>query len=217
MLTKWKKLNAVGMCSAVTIMGFTSAALPQDSLKGVGFESGVSTLGVYLAPTYKINEKFVGRAAVYVGSITATETVDGNSVTGSFSTNSVALMADYLPFGNGLRLSGGLGLGGYELSGATSNPTFNGTTYAGSVDVTVKQSQAVVPVLAVGYAKTFKNGIGLVAELGARIGTYSLTASDASIPAGQKAQFAADVAKVNKDLKDIPATPYLTLGLSYRF
>ncbi len=202
---------------AVMAASFPVAGTAQTALQDFGFETGVSTLGAYVAPKYEISDKFTGRVPLFFGAMSATRTLDGNPATGNFNTASGAVMADYHPFAGAFRVSGGVSVGGYNFTGTITNPKFNNNTYAGVANVTVKQSNDVVPVVSFGYAKTFKNGFGIVAEFGAKIGTYTLTAPDDFVPAGQKAQFATDLAQVNSDLKQVPAIPFVTLGLSYRF
>jgi hypothetical protein len=193
------------------------SVLGQDMTDKFGVEFGVSTLGVYVGPNYKINDQLTARLPLYLGSLASNQTVDGNDVNGKLDSTSAAIMADYHPFRGAFRVSGGMGFGGYDLSGSITNPEFDGTTYTGVVDVGLTQTHDVVPIISIGYAKTFNNGFGVLAELGAKIGTYTLTASDDAIPAADKAQFAADVAQVNSDLQDLGAIPFITLGLSYKF
>lgn len=207
-----KLILAIGCLTALPSIGFA-----QDVGQSLGYETGVSTLGVYFAPTYEVNDKFSARAPIYAGQLSRTETIDGNPVTGKFDTTSGGLVADYRPFSGAFRLSGGVIAGGYSVSGTITNPKFNNTTYAGTASVTLKQKQNIVPVVSVGYNKTFANGLGVLAEFGAKIGTYTLTASDNFVPAAQRAQYQADVAAANREIQKLPAVPFITLGLTYKF
>lgn len=208
------KSAILAVCATVAL---TLPAAGEDRVKGLGFEAGVSTLGGYVAPKYQFSDQVSGRVPLYIGSRTFSDKVEGNTVNGKLDAASSAIMADFHPFAGAFRVSGGLGLSGYSISGTISNPVFNNNTYNATVDATVKQTNDVVPVIAVGYVRSFDNGFGVMAELGAKLGSYSLSASDANIPAPLKAQFNADVARTNEDLKKNSLTPFLTVGLSYRF
>ncbi|MDZ7906779.1 MAG: hypothetical protein U5N55_14160 [Cypionkella sp.] len=190
-------------------------------MNNFGYETGVSTLGIYIGPSYKVNDKFVARLPIYFGSVDLADQVDLDDFKGSFDTASVGIMADYHPFrggfASGFRVSGGIAAGGYNLKGDITDPEIDGTVYTGKTEMEFKQSSAVVPVISVAYAKTFKNGIGILAEVGAKIGTYSVTASSDFLTGANKANFEADLKSANDELKELPAIPYITLGLSYRF
>jgi hypothetical protein len=212
-----KSSSSLALALAAGLSLLASPLAAQQALKGLGAEAGVSTLGIYIAPKYKFSDQITGRVAMFTGSMSQSQKIEGNTVSGKVDLASSAVMADFHPFAGAFRVSGGLGLNGYDISGTITNPVFNNNTYTASVAANVKQTNNVVPILSVGYAKTFGNGFGVVAEVGAKMGTYTLTASDANIPALLKAQFNADVAKANSDLQKNTITPFVTLGLSYRF
>ena len=211
------RLSALGFLTAAVSFVLPVQSIAQQAVNSFGVEAGVSTLGVYLGPKVQISDRFAVRLPVYVGSQSTSRTVDDNVVTGKFDLASSALMADYHPFNGAFRMSGGVAMGGYEVTGSITNPVFNNRTYSGLVESTIRQTENTVPVVSFGYAKTFNNGFGILAEVGAKIGTYTLTASDTAIPNLLKAQFNADVAAANDDLQQIKATPFVTLGMSYRF
>ena len=128
-------------------------------------------------------------------------------------------MADYSLGNSGLRLSGGLSLGGYQLEGTASTLTIEGNTYTGNFSAELKQKRDVAPVLAIGYARTLGNNWGIVAEIGARITSLELTTigQDSITNPTERAQFDADLAQANSDLSDIKILPFITLGVSYTF
>lgn len=204
--------------AALVVALIPSASLAQDLPTKMGIEAGVSTLGVYIGPTYKMNDTLTARLPVYIGSTSFSDTYEGNDASVNFNANSAALMADYHPSKNGFRISGGIGLGGYEATTSITDPELDGTVFVGSADFTLEQKNRIVPVVSVGYSKTFDNGFGVLAELGAKIGTYTVTSSNSFLPAGQQADYDAEIAKINDDLAaDIKATPFLTFGISYKY
>ncbi len=216
-----KKTLAMPLAAALmTVAPFAAAA--QDMQNKFGFETGVSTLGFYIGPHYKANDNLVARLPIYFGKIDLDEQFDNNDFNGSFDTASAGLMADYHPFrggfSSGFRLSGGVVVGGYNLSADVTDPEVDGTVYTGTTEMEFKQSDSLAPVLAIGYAKTFNNGFGILAEIGAKFGTYTVTASsDFLTGTPLQADFEEGIRNFNQDLQDLPAIPFLTLGVSYRF
>lgn len=198
--------------------GIATGATAQ-SLENVTIEGGLSTLGLYIAPKVDLAGSWGARAPLYLGSFSDTFDVDGSDIDGKLTSNSVALMADYSLGNSGLRLSGGLSLGGYELEGTATSLTIDGNTYTGNFSAKLKQKRDVAPVLAVGYARTFGENWGIVAEIGARITSLevSTTGQDSITNPTERAQFDADLAQANSDLSDIKILPFLTLGISYNF
>ncbi len=210
----------IKMKSALCVLFLSTwagAAIAQDADKKYGVEYGISTLGLYVAPTLSLNAKTNLRAPLFFGQYSDTFTDNGVTTVGKFSPNSLALMGDFQPWGNGVRVSGGLAFGGYEISGTSSDPEFEGTTYVGSAAITVAQKNAVNPILSVGYAKQFDNGISILADIGAKVGTYELSVDTTGLTIPDQAQFDADLAAVNNDLADVGLVPFITLGGVFRF
>lgn len=198
--------------------GLAGGAAAQNH-ENIQIEGGLSTLGLYIAPKVDIAGPWSARAPLYLGSFSDDFDVDGNDIDGKLTSNSIALMADYSLGNSGLRLSGGLSLGGYQLEGTASTLTIEGNTYTGNFSAELKQKRDVAPVLAIGYARTLGNNWGIVAEIGARITSLELTTigQDSITNPTERAQFDADLAQANSDLSDIKILPFITLGVSYRF
>ena len=202
---------------ALPVMATGGIAVAQD-LTGFGIEAGVSTLGAFVAPTYEINDKLSLRAPLYFGAMSDEFDVDGNTVEGSIDANAIALMADFHPLGNALRVSGGIGIGGYDLSGKTTDLTLDGTTFAGVSEVTIGQKQDLAPVLSVGFNHEFASGLTLFGDIGGRIATYQVSVKTAAplTPADQ-ADLDASIAGYNDDLAAFGVTPFLAFGIGFRF
>ena len=207
------------LTAAVVLVSLApSASLAQDNSSPLGIEAGVSTLGIYIGPNYNLGDRLTARLPIYLGSATFQNSFEGNDATVNASTTSAALLADYHPFGGAFRVSGGLGFGGYEVTSSIVNPNLDGTVFTGTADFNFEQKDNVVPVLSLGYAKTFKSGFGVVAELGAKFGTYTVASSSSFLPSGQQADYDAEIARINRQFaNDIKATPFLTLGISYKY
>lgn len=99
------------------LLASTAYAAAEPSKPGdVGFEIGVSLNGASIAPTYDFTDVLPGlhaRLPLTFGSLTYNETDDsGNTIDGSFETDTIGLFADYYPTGGGFRISTGLMSGG---------------------------------------------------------------------------------------------------------
>lgn len=202
-------------CLLSAVLATTASA---ESVQMPAVEAGLSTLGLYVAPKIDLAPNWQARAPIYLGRFADTFDLEGNDVAGRLTSNSVALMGDYCIAGSNFRVSGGLSLGGYVLKGSATNPTLEGNSYTGTFTTTLKQKRNVAPVLSVGYASTFGQNWGFVAELGARVTSMSLSATgqEALAPADRD-QFNADVAQINRDLGDVKLLPFVTIGFSYQF
>ena len=218
MTQEFRAARLIAGLLAVACSGLiASAALAQQATQKLGFETGVSILGAYIAPTYQLTPNAALRVPLYFGSISGTQTFEGSKITGKLDTKSFALMADYYILGSGLRLSTGIGFGGLSVSGTAKNPTFNGTTFSGETTVTVKQTNSVAPTFAVGYSTNSGAGLGFTADLGVRLTTYTITATDSFLDAADRAEFQSELDAANADLAEHNLTPYISLGLAYRF
>lgn len=204
---------------ATLMMSGIATSVAAQSLEDLSVEAGLSTLGVYIAPKFDVAPKWQARVPLYLGSVSDTFDVDGNDVAGKFTSNSIALMADYAIGNAGFRLSGGVSFGGYKLEGSASNLTIEGNTYSGSFSAELKQKNEIAPVLAVGYTLPLGENWGIVAEIGARITSLeiSTTGQDLIADAAERAQFNADLAQANRDLSDVKFLHFVTLGVSYNF
>lgn len=218
MIQEYRAARLLAGLVAVVCGGLIApAALAQQATQKLGFETGVSILGAYIAPTYQLTPNAALRVPLYFGSISGTQTFEGSKITGKLDTKSFALIADYYILGSGLRLSTGLGFGGLSVTGTAKNPTFNGTTFSGVSTVTVKQTNNIAPTFAVGYSTNSGVGLGFTADLGVRLTTYTVTATDSFLASAERAVFQSELAEVNADLAEHNLTPYISLGLAYRF
>ncbi len=202
----------------LAVLALPGGAVSAQEANRFGFEAGLSTLGAFVAPTYAVNDKLTLRAPLYFGSVSGDFDVDGNTVDASFAVNNVTLMADFKPWGNAVRLSGGIGVGGYDLDGTATDLTLDGNTYAGVSTVALGQKEDIAPILSVGFHREFANGMTLFGDIGGRIATYevSVVTAGALTPAEQ-ADLEASIADYNSDLAKVGVTPFVTLGLGFRF
>lgn len=194
------------------------SALPDFNLQGVSVGAGVSTLGFYVAPEYQFNEKISLRTPIYFGSFDTTREEEGNDFNAKFDTKSFAVMADYRPFANGLRVSGGLAFGGYNLDMSTTNPVLKGVQLDGRYDFELKQKNDITPMLSIGYSAAPLKNLSITAEIGAKFAQYEVNTNLGGIDNAEWRQLVSDErARLNKDLADFDVTPFISLGVTYRF
>lgn len=196
----------------------SKAALLDFNLQGLSVGAGVSTLGFYVAPQYQLSEKLSVRTPIYFGSFNTTREEEGNDFAAKFDTKSFAVMADYRPFANGLRVSGGLAFGGYNLDMSTVNPILKGVQLDGRYDFELKQKTDIVPMLSVGYSAAPLKNLSITAEIGAKFAQYEVNTNLGRIDNAEWRQLVSDErARLNKDLADFDVTPFVSLGVTYRF
>lgn len=220
LLSETPMRHIVQLASVLTLVLTGSAALSQD-VEGEDryrLETGLSTLGLFVAPDFAVSQQFRVRTPIYFGSLSDTFDADGNDVDGSLDFTSGAVIADYYVGEAGFRVSGGLSFGGYDLTGNITDPTLDGRTYSGDFTVNMQQTNEIAPVVAVGYRRDLGNNWGVAAELGARVSSLSVsTTGQENLSATDRADFDADIADVNSDLDDFGLVPFISIGVSFRF
>ena len=190
----------------------TVAPAPVADMSGFGVGVGVSTLGLTVEPTYRINDSFGVRMPIGGGSFSDTFEEDGDSYTGSVESFGGGVLVDYYTGLGGLRLSGGAFHTDYKADLAAST-TINGMT--GDIAVAVKQRENWAPSAALGYdMKLGRRGV-LSADAGAIFGKgFDVTGSSRSF---SQADVDAELADLSETAGDLKVLPYvkLTVGLSF--
>lgn len=73
-------------------------------------------------------------------------------------------------------------------------------------------------MVSVGFEAPFSERMALVGEIGGKFKKYRLSTDLQAIADPTiRGEMAEEVAKINDDLNDIRVTPFLSLGVSYRF
>ena len=181
-------------------------------------ETGISSLGRYFAPGIPITRQLTLRVPVYLGTATRSETIEGNTFDHLTLSDSASVVTDYYLGDSGFRITGGLSIGGYDLSGTVANPTLNGRTYTGTFDINITQNQTIAPILAAGYQRDITQNWSMSAEVGARLSSYSISATGQNqLNATDRVQFDADLQRVNDDLNSIRAIPFVSIGARFEF
>lgn len=183
-----------------------------------GVETGLSTLGIYVAPTATHTDSLSFRVPIYLASISRDFEYDGNDISGDFTTNSIALMADYAFGESGFRVSGGLALGGYALEATIKDPVLSERPYYGTFTAKLEQANKVAPVISVGYTRKLGDRVGFMTEFGARISDMELsTTGQELLSEADRLDFEEDIAEINRDLGGLGFIPFITVGVTYSF
>lgn len=164
-----------------------SSASAQDMNFGLSdyqVGAGLSSLGAYVEGSAGVSNNLRVRGTVYRAGYEDKVKIDESGVKtdvdADFDATSAHIMGDYYLGGLGFRLSGGLSVGGYELTGKTREATFDGDRFFNSdnseFSVGIKQKNNVAPVAALGYARSFgkKKQWGVSAEIGTRFTSFEI-------------------------------------------
>ena len=194
-------------------------AFAEDASRSqISLETGLSTLGLFIAPDVRVAPRVHLRAPLYFGTVSQSRDINGNTFDGSLDVASFNLIADYYIGDQGVRLSGGLSIGGYEITGKMTNPSINGRTYSGEFSLDMQQTRQIAPVVSVGVRRSITDRWGLTADIGARFTGMTLTTTgQETLSASDQARYNADLADVNTDLRDIQAIPFVSIGARFEF
>ena len=201
--------------AALAGIAFTTPSFAQN----ITAEAGLSTLGLYAAPVYEMNENIDFRGPLYFGSQNYKSTGVGTTIDGKVTSESVGVMLDYYPSGSGFRNRRGLNVGGYNFDASTASLEFDGTTYTSDFDLNIKQDKNIVPVIALGYTRPVgQSGWQILAEAGARFTHLTATVSGQNaLAAADKDAFESDFDEFNNELSINKFIPFITIGASFSF
>jgi len=207
------------LIGAALVSGASSAMAQDFDVSRLSVDTGVSSLGFFISPSYEYNEHLSSRLNVYLGEFSDTFDADGTSVDGTFDSYSASVVADYQPWSNGIFISGGLSLGGYKLSGSTTEIEYEGTTYNGDFGIDIQQKSNIAPVISTGYKYAGDAGFSAGFELGAKLVAQELSVSgiDTIASASDQAQLEDDIAQINSDFEDFPVIPFIALSVGWSF
>ena len=201
--------------AALAGIAFTSPSFAQN----ITAEAGLSTLGLYAAPIYEMNENIDIRVPLCFRSQNYKSTEGGTTIDGKVTSESVSVMLDYFPSGSGFRISGGLTAGGYNFDASTASLVFDGTIYTSDFDLNIKQDRNIVPVIALGYTRPVgQSGWQILAATGVRFSHLTATVSGQNaLAAADKTTFETDFDEFNDELSKNKFIPFITIGASFSF
>lgn len=195
----------------------------------------VGTLGAGVEYSTSINEMFVLRTGLNALNYSDSLTESGIKYDADLELQTISLILDYHPFGNGFRLSGGAMYNGNQLK-VSGKPDGTGTieindiqynsSEVGQVDGKV-DFNTFAPYAGIGYSssKTKSSGFSFNTEIGAMFqgsATAKLNAQCGSALNNTqctelKANLLEEEKQLNGELSDFDIYPVLSVGLGYKF
>ena len=193
--------------------------LPDEKPAKLQFSVGVSTAGIQLEAAYRFRPKwavrgFIGGALTVFGS----GDVAGVDYEWRARLGGTGLVADYYPFVEGLRLSGGLFVPNTRLAAFSEGDFRIGDNEYTNVrlDADVEPENKVLPLLSVGYVYPLSESLRLSGDVGV-IYTEGFIAGlqGSAIPA----ILDEDLAKERRQFRgqSWDAVPFIAISLGYRF
>jgi len=199
-------LGALPVAALAGDMGTVYTQIGTNGL-GVGYAASVSEDWAVRGQFNTLKQSFSGDIGDF-GS--------GSSLDVKIDFNSLQLVGDWYPMGEGFRVSGGAVFNNNKI-------TVNGTGKVGSDTVTthtvnaeIKMSEGVAPYLGIGYSTKPKvaKGLGFNFDLGVMFQNPKATLTAPTAPA---ADVAAEQAQMQDAVDKLKYMPVLALGISYSF
>ncbi|MGE3914854.1 MAG: hypothetical protein AB7F78_04075 [Hyphomicrobiaceae bacterium] len=188
---------------------------------------GISTLGITGELSYRVIGNLVVRLNGNWADLGFDQTVDGNSFNGSVKVKGAGLIADWHPFANGFRLSGGARYHDAVFSGTVtgSDVTLNDKIYTaaqyGTLTAQVENDTKFAPYVGIGWDSSHfsESGFSIGIEAGVLfVGEQKATLTSSKTVPGLQADLDTEVTKIKSDYgKYGEAWPVLSIMAKYRF
>ncbi|MFN3662070.1 hypothetical protein [Yoonia sp.] len=190
--------------AAAAASAIAATAQAQD-LSDVSFGLGVTSFGYSLHGEYEIQPNLSLRAMV-MGGVKIDDTYDEDdfSVDGTLKLGGFAILADFYPFGNPWRVSGGVFFSNTELTGTFTD---EGEVYDGEIGF----KNDIAPMITTGFSYPFGTGWSFSGDVGVIVSSLEVS-SDETDP-----DVRASINDANDDLSDIPVFPYIGFAISYSY
>ena len=195
------KLNVFLTAAAFTTFTVTASA---QEIGDTFFGVGVTNFGLALQGEYTVNPNLNIRGAIMGGlSLDDEFEVEDYTVDGTADFGGLSIVADYYPFENAWRISGGLFFSNSEITGDFTGPE--------DFDGKVKFANEVAPLITTGFRTELASGWALSGDIGVIISPLEASSSDTSTAVQD------EIDALNDDIEDIPVFPYIGTAVSYRF
>ena len=224
-------------CSAISITTGPGRSLAADGSLQLGLHGG--TLGLGANAGFSVSEQLTMRAMINYLELDYEETESGNRYDGDLDLQSFGLVAEWHPFANGFRLTGGAFLNNNEVSATAQDDDLDigGTAYDARMSARV-DFDSIAPYLGVGFDSGFgEPGFGFAFDVGVlyqgspRISGSGSVGNNCSFeisrggaatisngcPGGLKADLELEHADLEDDIDGFVWYPALSLGVSYRY
>jgi hypothetical protein len=206
------------------VMG-AAAANPAQADVGANFKAGTLGLGVELTKSF--GEKFSVSLGFNSYDIKTTDSASDIDYDFDFELQSVALLANYHPFGGGFHVTGGALHNQNELK-LTGKPTgssyvINGQTYTAAQVGTLNGTLVfdnTAPYLGLGWGNRPDSRVGVSFDIGALYQgspSLSLSATGALSDPALAANLEQERRSAEEDLSDFKWYPVVSLGVYFHF
>jgi hypothetical protein len=232
MTTSLKKIT-IAATAALLIGSPALSAAQSVEPSGHAVYAGMDTTGFKLGYGYLFNKNFGLRAeGVALPGMTGNYGTDGVDFEGKPKSRRLAVMADWYPFSNGFRLTGGLSKVNSEI--ALTAVSQSGSITIGTATVAFDASDSfngqvkwpsTMPYIGIGYGHNQEKGLGFFLDAGVLYGkatvsgalSPSLTSKLGMAGFDATAELNKELAQVQDTLNKIPYIPILSLGITYRW
>lgn len=172
---------------------------------GIGYAASVSDTWAVRGQYNTLKQSFSGDVGDFG---------PGSSLEVKIDFNSLQLVGDWYPAGDGFRVSGGVVFNNNKITVA-GNGQVNGV--AGTVNGEIKMSDGVSPYLGIGYSTKPKvaKGLGFNFDLGVMFQNPKASLTATGGPSA--ADVAAERAQMQEAVDKLKYMPVLALGISYAF
>ncbi|MDP5086371.1 MAG: hypothetical protein NWQ23_13195 [Yoonia sp.] len=197
-------MNLKTLLTATALCTFGAMASAQD-MGELSVGVGVTNFGYSLEGEYSISPTLSVRGMIMGGfSINDEIEVEDETVDGEANLGGLALLADYYPFANPWRVSGGLFFSNSDVTGTFDSGS---GTYEGEIAF----ENEVAPLITTGFSAEIAQGWSISGDIGVIVSSLEASSDDAT-PAVQ-----ADIDDINADLSDIPVFPFIGFAVSYTY
>lgn len=224
------------VCATSSIYAETTATSSNnDIFTNVGLSLKVGTAGLGFDFSYSFDPHFNVRTGYSIANVSRTVNSSDMNQRGKLELSNADLLADYYPWAQGFRVTGGLNVVNVNFKGHAEKTAggliyFNGVPYSstevGSADLNVKWNGAK-PYLGIGYdgfnsrqtaGLYFTTDVGVIFSGSPKVKLdTTCIASNAIICNNIDQDSKAQQEQVKKDLHSIKWLPILQVGLGYRF
>ncbi|MER5170515.1 hypothetical protein [Thioclava kandeliae] len=196
-----------------------SFAYATDLEREFFLETGVSSLGAYVAPRLELTPNLSLRVPLYLaqmGGVSVNQ--DGTAFRGDLGSVQGGVMLEYEPWDNGVYFSGGVMAGGYDLSGDLERIETESGPVDGPFGFEFMQPRDVAPVVSMGYRYLSDGGLVAGVELGGKIAAHRLRLDGLEgLSPEDRAAVEAERARINDELDDLPVIPFMAFSLGFAF
>jgi hypothetical protein len=222
--------NVMKNSTLIALAALTLGAGIHTGAHAVEVYTGVGTHGLMLGLAQPVSPHFTLRGDFgSLGSRSHNEREEGVDYEGKATYNRTGLFADWFPFANGFRFTGGVTFNKMKIDlvakGNGQQMTIGDNTFISDPNdrLNVKvEFPKTTPFLGIGYGHQLSTGWGFTFDLGASIGKAKVSETHSGPNLGNsavvsQADIDAELAEVRDGVGKVKAIPMIAIGFNYRF